>query len=218
MRRLLIAAAAALAFASQAAALPLGHDIIVRSINAPPPIVVADDMTKTIPTPLPPRYDIMTPEEAAAPPHQVLLGDYAAAALQWMAPIFAPVIASLICAYLLKLLQSQGITVTDAQRQRLQEVVENGVNLAAHGLGKDINGKLPVADKSHVIAETINYVQAHAGDTIKQLGFKDPTDPKVAEAIKARVTAFLAQKEAVAAKPVAVVAPAAVVRTPTVTG
>jgi hypothetical protein len=159
--------------------------------------LVAEDFTKTIPTPLPApplNYDaapsIMTGEPAAA---QKLSADYANAALQWMLPIIAPILAALIADLIIKVRAYFGQQTTDTQRDRIQQMAENGVNLAAHKLNVAAStGHLPT--KEQLMAEAVDYVQAHGTDTLKALGM-DPTDAKTVDAIKGRVATILAQKQ-----------------------
>lgn len=164
---------------------------------------------ENIPTPLPPpivqvpaaNYDGAPPVIQMTEPKQtVMLGDYAASALQWMLPLLAPIIAAFLVDVLIKVRQRLGISTSDAQRDKLQQMAENAVNLSSHKLGQDLTGKLPVQVKSQVMAQAVDYVQAHGADTIKALGL-DPTDPKTVEALQGRIATILADKEAAAVAP-----------------
>lgn len=168
-----------------------------------------DDLTKTIPTPLPPPV-LQLPQEnfdqpppvvtVSQPKPTVMMGDYAASALEWMLPILAPIVAGFIVDALLKVRTALGQTTTAAQRDKLQQMAENAVNLAAHEAGHDLAAKWPVQINSQVMARAVDYVQAHGADTIKKLGL-DPTDPKAVEAIRGRVATILANKAQPAAGP-----------------
>jgi hypothetical protein len=110
-----------------------------------------------------------------------------------MLPILAPVIAAFMVDALIKLRQMLGQNTSDAQREKLQQMSENAVNLAGHQLNHDLSGKLPMPARNEVMAMAVDYVQAHGSDTIKALGL-DPTDPKAVEAIKGRIATIMANK------------------------
>lgn len=171
----------------------------VRAEVPPPPAFIAQNDAAATPAVV----------QVTPPKNTVLLGDYANAVLQWMLPILAPILAGFIVDALIKFRQKLGQTTSDAQREKLFEMAQNGVNLATHQLGQSLTGKLPVQVQSQVMAQAVDYVQAHGSDTIKALGL-DPTDPKAVEAIKGRVATILANKEQVAVIPVVQTVPVVV--------
>ena len=152
----------------------------------------------TIPTPLPPKFDVpLTYDGVVSPTAQKpLWADYANSALDWMLPIIAPILAALIADLVIKIRTYFGQSTSDAQRDKIKDMAENGVNLAAHELGKDLqSGKLSLPDRSQIMAAAVDYVQAHGADTIKALGL-DPTDPKAVQAIKGHIATIIAGKQA----------------------
>lgn len=162
---------------------------------------IADDFSKSIPTPLPQvmTYDAQpggVTVETTAPPK--LAADYASAALQWLMPIVVPIVAGFLVDLIIKVRTYFGQKTTDDQRDRLRSIAENGTNLALHKLDLTVQGKIQLPSKESVMAEAADYVQAHGADTIKALGM-DPTDPTTVQAIKGHISTILANKEAAAA-------------------
>ena len=148
----------------------------------------------SIPTPLPPKiitYDAPADSFTTTPPR--LNSDIANAAMQWLWPILMPILAGFIVDALIKIRAYFGQTTSDAQRDKLQQIAENGLNLAQHKLNAVAAGA-PLPTKQQIMAEAVDYVQAHGADTIKALGM-DPTDPKTVEAIKGHVSTLM-QKQA----------------------
>jgi hypothetical protein len=208
MRRILIAAVAVLAFT---AARADSYRVLSATVDGMPTISTPAPMPTfrlaeskptppEVPTPLPQimvapqNYDEVPPVVTVSQPKPtVLLGDYAGAALEWMLPILAPVIAGFLVDALIKLRQRLGQSTSEAQRDKLQQMAENAVNLAGHQLNHDLSGKLPMPARNEVMAMAVDYVQAHGSDTIKALGL-DPTDPKAVEAIKGRIATIMANK------------------------
>lgn len=206
MRRVLIAALAALSMT--AAAHAETYRVLSQTVDGMPILTgsqsfrLADSIQTPpgVPTPLPPivvapqNYDEAPPIVTVSQPKPtVMLGDYAGAALEWMLPILAPVIAAFLVDALIKLRQMLGQTTNDAQRDKLQQMTENAVNLAGHQLNHDLAGKLPLQSRNEIMAMATDYVQAHGSETIKALGL-DPTDPKAVEAIKGRIATVLENK------------------------
>lgn len=190
----------------------IGHDPAIINV----PYQIAGDATQSIPTPLPPpppimiapqNFDQAAPVIQMTPPKQtLLLGDYASAALEWLLPILAPVLAAFMVDALIKLRGYLGQSTSDAQRDKLQQMTENAVNLALHEGAHNLAGKMPVEVNSQVMARAVDYVQAHGADTLKALGV-DPTSPSAVEAIKGRVATILANKQAAPAVSVTPAAP-----------
>lgn len=132
-------------------------------------------------------------------------GTLAGQILVWAALLIGAPLAGLIAAWIVKLLQKLGVDISDSNRKRLQEFVENGIALGAKRASADLSGKLNVDVKNRVAADALIYVQDHGADTIKALGF-DPQDKKAVEAMQARIAKALDDKAAVAAAmPVTVV-------------
>lgn len=149
------------------------------NINAPG-TVVAKSETLTTPT-------------VAQAPTVIQVGSLAGEVLQWVVAAFGTVISGFIAAWLVKVAKKLGVDVTDQQRSRLQEIIDNGLSLAAHKAGTDLNGKIPVDVRSKIIADAVKYAQEHGADTIKSLG-GDPKAPGVTEALTARAAASIDEK------------------------
>jgi hypothetical protein len=113
----------------------------------------------------------------------------------WASLLLGAPLAGLAVALILKLLRKFGVEVSDADRARLKEFVENGVALAAQ---RALSGKLQVEVKNEIAAQALAYVQEHGADTLKKLGY-DENDPKAIEALQARIAKLLADKAATVA-------------------
>jgi hypothetical protein len=150
---------------------------------------------------------VQAPPVVVEPKATVAFGDYAGAFLEWFAAALGPVLAGLLANWLLALAKKAGIETTDAQRAKLQEIIENGISLGAHRTQADLSGKLNYDVKNQIVANAVTYAQAHGADTLKSLGL-DPTSPAAIEAIQARATKVLADKDATATAVAAGVAPA----------
>jgi hypothetical protein len=118
-------------------------------------------------------------------PATVDTGTIAGQTLTWAVTTFGSAIAAALTAWLYRLLQKEGINVTDAQRARLQDIVENALHISAHELSGAIQGKGDIEVKNAVLANAVRYVQLHGADTLKALGH-DPSSQAAVEAIRAR--------------------------------
>jgi hypothetical protein len=116
----------------------------------------------------------------------------------WASLLLGAPLAGLAVALILKLLRKFGVEVSDADRARLKEFVENGVALAAQRANAELSGKLQVEVKNEIAAQALAYVQEHGADTLKKLGY-DENDPKAIEALQARIAKLLADKAATVA-------------------
>jgi hypothetical protein len=106
--------------------------------------------------------------------------------LTWVMATFGTTIGAALTALIWRLLQKAGIQANDALRARLQDIVVNGLNLAAKAAETELAGKGKIEVKNAIAADAVRYAQAHGAETIKALGL-DPTSPQAVEAIKARI-------------------------------
>lgn len=113
-------------------------------------------------------------------------GDVASSALAWVATVATGVVGTAVTTLLVRWFTHLGVQVTDEMRARLQDIVVNGLNLAAKELEQSLIGKGQVEVKNAVAARTVRYVQEHGADTLKALGL-DPMSPAATEAIRARI-------------------------------
>ena len=116
----------------------------------------------------------------------ISVGTLAGTILNWIMVAFGPVIGSMVVWILVRVLNKLGIQATDALRNRLQEIVVNGLNAGAKSATESLQGKGQVEIKNAVVAQAVAYTQVHGADTIKALGL-DPQSGKTVEAIKARI-------------------------------
>jgi hypothetical protein len=114
------------------------------------------------------------------------VGTYAGQALMWVASTFGVVIGGALTKLILQWAKNAGFVGSEILRQKLQDMIVNGMNAGAREAADSLKDKAQIEVKNAVVASTVQYVQAHGADTLKQLGI-DPTSPIAVEAIKARI-------------------------------
>ena len=114
------------------------------------------------------------------------VGTYAGQALMWIAAVFSPIIGTVLTKWLLQLAANAGVQGTELLRSKLQDMIVNGLNAGAQAAADKLKDKDQIEVKNAVVASTVQYIQAHGADTLKQLGL-DPTSPQAIEAIRARI-------------------------------
>ena len=118
-------------------------------------------------------------------------GTYAGQALTWAVATFGSTVGAALTALLLRYLKNAGIAGADLLRNRLQEIIVNGLNAGAKAAADQLAGRGKVEVQNAIVAHAVMYAQDHGADTLKALGF-DPTSPKAVEAIKARIATAVA--------------------------
>ena len=121
----------------------------------------------------------------------ISVGTIAGQVLTWAATAFTLSVGSVLTAWLIRLSKLAGIQGVDLLRSRLQEVIVNGLNLITAATVERLKGQAPIVIKNAVVADTVRYVQAHAAETINDLGLNPVSGPAV-EAIKARIETAIA--------------------------
>lgn len=124
----------------------------------------------------------------------VNLGSWAASILEWIATIAAAPLSVIVTAWFYQLIKKMGLDNQEKYRGRFQEIVENGLALAAHDAGVKLDGTMPVTIRGQIANQTLDYVKAHGADTIKALGGANLNDPKAEEATLARIAKVLSDK------------------------
>lgn len=144
--------------------------------------------TATPPAALPvqPTQTVIIPKEGGGVVIQG--GTLAGEALTWLALVLGAPLAGFLAALVVKLAKRWGVDISDANRARLQEMVENGLALAAkRSAAKLQDANLTIEVRNKLASDVLLYVQEHGADTLKALGAQDPNDPKVIEALQARI-------------------------------
>ncbi len=126
----------------------------------------------------------------AVQPVTISVGTWAGDVLMWATTAFGTVISGFVVKLLVALAKKAGVDATDALRARLNEIVLNGLNLAASTTQRELRDKSPIAIRSAAISKAIEYTQAHGDETIKALGL-DPTSGAAVEAIRARAETLI---------------------------
>ena len=118
-------------------------------------------------------------------------GSIAGEVLTWIVAAFGVPIGGLLTAWLMRLFKIAGVQISDAARDRLQQIILNGLNVGAAKATTDLAGKGQVEIKDAAMAHAVAYVQAHGAETIKQLGL-DPNSGAAVEAIRAHIETAIA--------------------------
>lgn len=146
--------------------------------------------------PSPVTTQTTTKTQTATEPSQVTTtvkgGNLLADVVQWFWLAFGTVMTGAIMALLYKVFGYFGIQIQGEQRAQLQAVVVNGLNSAAAKAQASLRDtdKLDISLKGQIVADAIEYTQAHAPETIKALGL-DPRSGDAVEAIRARIETAL---------------------------
>ena len=121
----------------------------------------------------------------------ISVGTLAGQVLTWAATAFGSLLATVFAAWGVRMFKLAGVKMTDAMRDRLQEIILNGLNAAAKQETQTLAGKDQITIKNAVVAHAVAYTQDHGADTIKALGL-DPQSGEAVEAIKARIETAIA--------------------------
>lgn len=121
----------------------------------------------------------------------ISVGTLAGQFLAWATLAFGSVLSTLLGTLIYRGLKLVGVKISDAARDRLGDIILNGINFGAKKAEEDLAGKDPVEIKNAAVALAVAYTQAHGADTIKTLGL-DPTSGAAVEAIKARIQTAIA--------------------------
>ena len=175
MKKLLLAAFLFLAPAiSFAQAIP----------NATPPVAGMAPQIGVTPTPI--VIDQRPPADTS-----VSVGTLGADVIEWLGAVAIPVLGTFLTKWLMALAKKAGVELSQAQSDKLDGMIENGLHDALAKAGADLTGKLTVDVKNKAVADAVAYAQAHGADTIKAMSGVDVSDPKVTEALQARAAKLL---------------------------
>lgn len=105
----------------------------------------------------------------------VSLGSALGLGLELVVATVAAPLLGLVGLWLQRQARRLGIEITDADRARLDVLVENGVAWAVGNAGASLNGKWSVDLRSEILSGAAAYMQAYGADTLKRL--KAPADP-----------------------------------------
>lgn len=121
----------------------------------------------------------------------ISVGTLAGEAMQWVVAVFGTVLGTAGTALLLRMFKAAGLTISDAARMRLQEMVVNGLNVSARAAQDSLKDRGQIVIKNAIVEDAVHYVQNHGADTLKQLGV-DPKSNLAVDAIKARIETAIA--------------------------
>lgn len=190
MRLAQILITAALVFSPIGAiAQPASDDGVLRGsiavVPGPPPTVSA-------PTPDPKAGTFVTVKDGAT---TVSGGSVIGELLMWAALVLGvPLSGALLKYVIIPFEKKMGVEVSAQNSARLQQIVENGIALAAQRAQVSLKDKLEINVRSDVAVNALQYVQDHGKETLALMGAPDPTDPKAMEALQARIARAMDDK------------------------
>lgn len=89
--------------------------------------------------------------------------------IELLATAIAAPVAGIVVIWLQAIARKIGIQITDADRARLDGIVENGVLWAASRAGIAMDGKVPLDVRSVIVAGAAEYTLTYGRDTLKRL-------------------------------------------------
>lgn len=152
---------------------------------APPPVVSA-------PVADPKAGTFVTVKDGAA---TVSGGSIIGELLMWLALVLGTPLAGLLVSHvILPFAKKLGVEVSAQQSAKLETTIANGLALSAQRAQVSLKDKLDIDVKNDVAVKALQYVQDHGAETLKGMGVKDPNDPKVIEALQARIAKAMDDK------------------------
>jgi hypothetical protein len=122
---------------------------------------------------------------------KISVGTLAGELLQSVLAIFAVPVGGFLSMILFRAVKAAGVNLSTMNEAKLQESINRAVVMFGNYAPKVLDGKMTVDVKNQVVANAVRYVQEHRADTLKALGVA-PSDPKTAEALKARAEMAIA--------------------------
>jgi len=118
-------------------------------------------------------------------------GTLAGEVILWVGAVFGTSIGGALTALIMRLLKNAGIQGSEILRARLQTMIVNGLNKGAAEAADALKDKGQIEVKNVLVAKTVDYVQKHGAETLKELGV-DPNSNAAIDAIKARIETAIA--------------------------
>jgi len=99
----------------------------------------------------------------------VPIGSALGIGVELLATAIAAPVAGILVLWLQAIARKIGVQITDADRARLDGIVQNGVLWAAARAGIALDGKLPLDVRSQIVADAADYTMTYGRDTLKRL-------------------------------------------------
>ncbi len=161
-------------------------------VAAPAPVTPAPTVIIPNVSPPPPvTQNTVTTTGPVASTTTISVGTLAGQVLTWAITGFGSILATVFAAWGVRLFKIAGVQITDAARDRLQQIILNGLNVGAAKASTDLAGRGQIEIKDAALEHAVAYVQNHGADTIKQLGL-DPNSGAAVEAIRAHIETAIA--------------------------
>lgn len=106
----------------------------------------------------------------------VSMGSILGTVIEASVTLFGSVLAAAASLWLKRLADAIGISVDEASRERLEEIIHNGAVATASELGVTLDGRWPLDVRSAMLAGTADYLINHGRGTLRRLG-ANPRDP-----------------------------------------
>lgn len=125
-----------------------------------------------------------------AEPAVISFGTIAGEVLTWAVAIFGSGLAAALITLIFKAFPGITKGIDDSRRQRITELLVNGLNAAGRALAAAGKDKFTITLKNQAIASAVEYAKLHGADLIKKLG-DDPRDAKTTEALAGQAEKLL---------------------------
>lgn len=99
----------------------------------------------------------------------VSMGSALGVGAELLATAIAAPVAGIIVIWLQAIARRIGVQITDADRARLDGIVQNGVLWAAARANVTLDGKLPLDVRNQIVADAAGYALTYGADTLKRL-------------------------------------------------
>lgn len=99
----------------------------------------------------------------------VSIGSALGVGVELLATAIAAPVAGILVLWLQAIARKIGVQITDADRDRLDGIVQNGVLWAAARAGVALDGKLSLDLRNQIVAEAAEYTLTYGKDTLRRL-------------------------------------------------
>lgn len=140
---------------------------------------------------------LMSWAAAAEPEATISVGSLLGPWIEIIVLVLGSPIALALTGLFVRLAGMLGLTIEEARRQRLQEIIQRGLMLAAQQANSRLDGKLTIEARSTLVEEAAAYTTRYGRQTLQRLG-QNPAD---LAAVREIVNARLAEMAPLAAGP-----------------
>lgn len=114
------------------------------------------------------------------------VGLFGSQVISWLVTTFGGIVSLAVATWLVALARKLHVQMTDALRDRFQQIILSGLSIGAAKAEQELQGAAKVDIKNAAAATAVRYVQDHGAETAKKLGLDVMSDNAV-EAVKANI-------------------------------